>query len=226
MCPRQGSNFLSLPRKKVTKERGTRRWRSACGRLLCGARSLGPAPNSLRGLRPLRSDKRREVRLRSVLRTRPQSPALLDATHGAQEQCGCCSATSPHLASHRRERSDAQSSRCEASRIWCSGPRGWRRGAQGFGAARVSAHQQLTSRRLSERRERSEQSELGARPQIPSTAEQSGAAGPPPSGRLSFAYFSLAKQRKVGRLSGRHPDAASRSEKKPHANAGTRRHAT
>ena len=102
--------------------------------------------------------------------------------------------------------------RCAASRIWCSGPRGWRRGAQGFGAARVSAHQQLTSRRLSERRERSEQSELGARPQTPSTAEQSGVAGPPPSGRLSFAYFSLAKQRKVGRLSGRHPDAASRSE--------------
>ena len=32
MCPRQGSNFLSLPRKKVTKERGTRRRRSGSGR--------------------------------------------------------------------------------------------------------------------------------------------------------------------------------------------------
>jgi len=37
-------------------------------------------------------------------------------------------------------------------------------------------------------------------------------AGPPPSGRLSFGSFSLAKQRKGTALSGAHPDAASRSE--------------
>jgi len=69
--------------------------------------------------------------------------------------------------------------------------------------------QHLTSHRLSER---SERSELGATPQRPSTAEQSGAAGPPPSGRLFFGDFLLAKQKKVTRLSGRNPDAASRSE--------------
>jgi hypothetical protein len=44
------------------------------------------------------------------------------------------------------------------------GPRGWRRGAQGFGAARVSALRQLTSRRLSERSGRRPRSEFGAGP--------------------------------------------------------------
>lgn len=142
MCPRQGSNFLLLRQKKVTKEKATRRWRSARGRLLCGARSLGPAPNSLRGLRPLRSDKRREVRLRSVLRTRPQSPALLDATHGAQEQCGRCFATSPvHLASHRARAKRRVTVRCEASRIWCSCPPSDELSSAGLCGARVSAHQ-------------------------------------------------------------------------------------
>jgi len=92
------------------------------------------------------------------------------------------------------------------------GPRGRRRGAQGFGAARASALRQLTSRRLSERSEQSERSEFGARPQTPSTAEQSALGRPPPSGRLFFGDFLLAKQKKVTALSGAHPDAASRSE--------------
>jgi len=101
---------------------------------------------------------------------------------------------------------------CAANNCIALGPRGGRRGAQGFGAARDSALRELTSRRLSERRERSEHSEFGARPQSPSTAEQSALGRPPPSGRLSFGSFSLAKQRKGTALSGAHPDAASRSE--------------
>jgi hypothetical protein len=95
------------------------------------------------------------------------------------------------------------------------GPRGWRRGAQGFGAARVSALRQLTSRRLSERSGQRPRSEFGARPQNPSTAEQSATGRPPPSGRLFFGDFLLAKQKKVTALSGAHPDAASRSEQTP-----------
>ena len=102
------------------------------------------------------------------------------------------------------------------------GPRGRRRGAQGFGAARDSALRQLTSRRLSERSERSERSEFGAGPKSRAPQSSPALAGPPPSGRLSFGSFSLAKQRKGTALSGAHPDAASRSEKKLHANAGTR----
>ena len=101
---------------------------------------------------------------------------------------------------------------CEANDRIALGPRGGRRGAQGFGAARASALRELTSRRLSERRERSEQSEFGARPQSASTAEQSALGRPPPSGRLFFGDFLLAKQKKVTALSGAHPDAASRSE--------------
>jgi hypothetical protein len=101
---------------------------------------------------------------------------------------------------------------CAANDRIALGPRGRRRGAQGFGAARASALRPLTSRRLFERSERSEHSEFGARPQSASTAEQSALGRPPPSGRLFFGDFLLAKQKKVTALSGAHPDAASRSE--------------
>jgi len=101
---------------------------------------------------------------------------------------------------------------CEANDRIALGPRGRRRGAQGFGAARVSALRELTSRRLSERRERSEQSEFGARPQTPSTAEQSALGRPPPSGPPFFGDFLSGKRKKVTALSGAYPDAASRSE--------------
>ena len=53
---------------------------------------------------------------------------------------------------------------CEANDRIALGPRGWRRGAQGFGAARVSAPRNLTSRRLSERSGRRPRSEFGAGP--------------------------------------------------------------
>jgi hypothetical protein len=74
-----------------------------------------------------------------------------------------------------------------------------------------STPRNLTSRRLSERSERSERSELGAA----ANPEQRRAVAPWATGergRLSFGDFSLAKQRKVTRLSGRNPDAASPSE--------------
>jgi len=104
---------------------------------------------------------------------------------------------------------------CEANDRIALGPRGRRRGAQGFGAARDSALRQLTSRRLSERSERSERSEFGAGPKVRAPQSSPALAGPPPSGRLSFGSFSLAKQRKGTALSGAHPDAASRSEQTP-----------
>jgi hypothetical protein len=49
---------------------------------------------------------------------------------------------------------------------------------------------------------------------FPAQPEQRRAApqGPAQSGRLFFAYFLLAKQKKVSALSGAHPDAASRSQ--------------
>jgi len=121
---------------------------------------------------------------------------------------------------------------CEANDRIALGPRGRRRGAQGFGAARASALRQLTSRRLFERSERSERSEFGAGPEHRAPQSSPALAGPPPSGRLFFGDFLLAKQKfaqrgfahfaqrsyantKVTALSGAHPDAASRSEQPP-----------
>ena len=97
--------------------------------------------------------------------------------HALDKPHTCCDFFATRLASHRLGQGKLRSN----DRI-ALGPRGRRRGAQGFGAARDSALRQLTSRRLSERRERSEQSEFGARPQTPSTAEQSALGRPPPSG--------------------------------------------
>jgi len=134
------------------------------------------ARNSLRGLRPLRSDNRPKSEDEGAARP---CKALRSSTaqKGPKSNTVVCFANFPCPSSLRIGR-DGQGprawSRCEARRIWCSGPRGWRRGAQGFGAARDSALRPLTSRRLSERRERSEQSEFGARPQTPSTAEKFG----------------------------------------------------
>ena len=86
---------------------------------------------------------------------------------------------------------------CAANNRIALRPRGRRRGAQGFGAARDSALRQLTSRRLSERRERSEHSEFGARPLTPSTAEQSGPSRTASVGSpfFWFLFFGEAKKR-------------------------------
>ena len=100
---------------------------------------------------------------------------------------------------------------CAANDRIALGPLQSRRAAQGFAGARDSAHQQLTSgSRLN----------AAAAGRVVSSArpaktEQRRAIGPRPTGdegRLSFGSFSLAKQRKGTRLSGRKPDAASRSE--------------
>jgi len=50
-------------------------------RLPCGARVPGPAHNSLRSLRSLRSDRMRQKCLRGSLRSRAMNPALLGASH-------------------------------------------------------------------------------------------------------------------------------------------------
>ena len=76
----------------------------------------------------------------------------------------------------------------------------------------------LTSRRLSERRERSEHSEFGARPQTPSTAEQSALGGPPPSGSPFLGYFFWRSKRSnspAGATSRQQPHAVRRSKDNP-----------
>jgi len=192
---------------------------------------FAPAPNSLRSLRSLRSDKRREVSSRSALARAPQSPALLSSSEGGDEH-------QIQLASHRQDDARFARARCEARRRWnvrrsrttyCSwAPWEASRSAGVWGRVR-STLRELTSRRLSERSERSERSELGAGPEHRAPQSSPARAGPPPSGRLFFGDFLLAKQKfaqrgvahfaqrsyantKVTALSGAHPDAASRSE--------------
>jgi hypothetical protein len=90
--------------------------------------------------------------------------------------------------------------------------RGWRRGAQGLRGARVSAHQQLTSRRLSERSAQRARSEFGATPQ--DRAPQSS----PASGRTAtvgspfFDYF-LWRSKESNSAAGPRPGMQPRSEK-------------
>jgi hypothetical protein len=48
-------------------------------RLPCGAQSFGPSPNSLRSLRSLRSNMRRQVSSRSALRARAERLPFLSA---------------------------------------------------------------------------------------------------------------------------------------------------
>jgi hypothetical protein len=100
------------------------------------------------------------------------------------------------------------------------GPRGWRRGAQGFGAARVSALRQLTSRRLSERSGRRPRSEFGAGPK-----DRAPQSSRPQADRyrrvpLSLVTFFRGSERKLLPCRGHIPTSASRSEQKLHANAG------
>ena len=141
-------------------------------------------------------------------RARPQTPALLDATHGTQEQYWSLLRnipSTPRFASGaRRSRRVIVPMRSEANMVFGS-PWVASRSAGVWGRVR-STLRNLTSRRLSERSGRRPRSEFGARPQIPSTAEQSAKGRPPPSGRLSFGSFSLAKQRKGTALSGAYPD--------------------
>jgi len=60
----------------------------AARRLPSGARLHGPAHNSLRSLRSLRSDRMRQKCLRSALRARAVNPALLGASHAGRAPPG------------------------------------------------------------------------------------------------------------------------------------------
>ena len=113
-----------------------------------------------------------------MLRTRPQTPALLDASHGAQGQFGRCFATfpiPPRFASGASEASVILPMRSEVCLVFVS-PFGRAEQRRALRGARQRAST-TDFGRLFERSERSERGEFGARPRTPSTAEQS-ALGP------------------------------------------------
>jgi len=215
--PRRGfvpaADLLSCIDKKGGKEATPADSALAMRGLPCAARSLRVGPNSLRSLRSLRSN------------SRPKS--VIDARLRAPRKALCCSArpkgeTNTRFGSLRIARGRFASLAPEAKRGWtgevaqqrphCSwAPWVASRSAGLWGRARKRASS-TDFARLSERSGRRPRSEFGARPQRPSTAEPSATGRPPPSGPPFFAYFLSGKRKKVSRLSGRHPDSASRSE--------------
>jgi len=155
--------------------------RGSCGggrrvrRLHCGARSCGPSPNSLRSLRSLRSNKRREVSLRSALRARAASPAFLVASEIAPAgrrppRAGTVLAlptnTRPgcfivDAVAQRGRMAPTNTSNASAK----ARPGRWQRASSALRSAGLlararSALRRLTCRHLSERSERSERSEF------------------------------------------------------------------
>jgi hypothetical protein len=164
-------------------------------------------------------------------RAHPQSPALLDGSQGPREtlarfagldlstRFASCSplltfglslskpacGTGPSTSSGRTE----ELRRCEASR---SASRGWRRGAQGLRGARVSAPQELTSRRLFERSAGTARSEFGAAPQDRAPQSSPAFGRTATVGSPFFGYF-LWRSKESNSAAGPRPGAASRSEK-------------
>jgi len=208
VCARRCSNFLSSRRKKVTKERATLQsasLRFAAGNLRC-SRPAGSRSNSLHCVAlkqsralirwPLRSSAHPEGNPGSDIptghcfaRPRRRSAGRLRPHNGAERSngpCGCsavgCSAAHPLLAAPA------------AGRLW---------GGMGVEAPML---RELT-RRGCPSGAAQQQSEFHGAPRNRPAAglPRSAAKGPQTGGRLSFAYFSLAKQRKVSRLPGRQP---------------------
>jgi hypothetical protein len=166
MSSRQPTYFLSLPRKKVSKERGTRRWRSGCAGLLCGARCLGPRAQLavFAALTPLRQTSRSQLLMRAIAR----GPKAL---RSSTPPTGTQTPDSARCASHD-DASASPRARCEARCGWevakqrpnCSwAPWVASRSAGVWGRVR-STLRPLTSRRLSERSGRRPRSEFGVGP--------------------------------------------------------------
>jgi hypothetical protein len=127
----------------------------AARRLHCGARPGVVSPNSLRSLRSLRSDRRRQVRLRSALRA--PTPVLRSSSpHKSPPANTACREIHGYALSRNATTVVAKPRAGRCGRA-CEAPR-----SAGLVAARASALRCLTSPRLFERSERSERSEFAA----------------------------------------------------------------
>ena len=207
-CARRRSNFLLLRQKKVTKEKATplsASLRFASGNLRC-SRPAGSRSNSLRcaSLRqsralirwPLRSSAHTEGMGEPNSRTAPRAIASLGPLLWAQAPCAGRSLFGV-------ERSDDPNG-CLAVHPLVAAPAAGRlRGGMG---ARAPMLRDLT-RRGCPSGAAQQQSEFHGAPRKRTAAglPRSAAQGSQTGGRLSFGYFSLAKQRKVPRPPGRNP---------------------
>jgi len=198
--------FLCFAKEKEPKERrpdGGGRPMADCSAVLG---FWGLAPNSLRGLRPLRSDSRAKSEYEACFARGPKPLRSSTPPTGPKSNTVVASQLS-HASLHIGRAKRRAIVRCGASRIWCSSPPSDELSSTGLCGARFSAHQQLTSRRLSER---SERSELGA---AAKTEQRKAALAPRgPSRQGSLLCLLSCRHKKVGRPPGRNPGAASRSE--------------
>ena len=180
---RQPSHFLLLAQEKVTKEKGTPNPAAPAG-LLCAARSS-------------REVQKLALRAQTSELLDPSCPALLDASHGdpkSQHQ------RTARLAAPNVAVMSTLSTKAMRSEPWCIGLLGPLRRAE-----------QRSGRWIKKRRCLSPYSGEFCASRLPRAAQGSpGTPGPRNRGRLFFAYFLLAKQKKVSALSGAYPDAVHR----------------
>ena len=207
-CARQRSNFLSLRRKKVTKERATplsASLRFASGNLRC-SRPAGSRSNSLRcaSLRqsralirwPLRSSAHTEGMGEPNSQTAPRAIASLGPLLWAQAPCAGRSLFGV-------ERSDDPNG-CLAVHPLLAAPAAGR--LWGGMGARAPMLRDLTRRGCPSGAAQQQSEFHGAPRNRPGAGlPLRTAKGSQTGGRLSFGYFSLAKQRKVPRPPGRTP---------------------
>ena len=218
-CARRRSNFLLLRQKKVTKEKATPLSASPALRYgaTCGARGQGALRNSLRACgAPLKQPQRVSSRSACVLR-HTRHPARC-APRRIQRGWGTDIHTGHRFA--RPRFTGASASRCAdwversedpcdcSAVLGCPPPvaapaAGRLRGGMGASAPML---RHLT-RRGCPSGAAQQQSEFHGAPRNRTAAglPRSAAQGSQTGGRLSFGYFSLAKQRKVPRPPGRNP---------------------
>ena len=208
-APDRAVPFLCFAKEKEPKERRPSSPVGPRGRLLCGARSLRVGQNSLRGLRPLRSNSRPKSVVDAHC-ARPAKPCAPRRLRRGPKSNTSLAAQAFHqrLASPwQGEAEPIKPMRSEAG--WCSSPPSDELRGTGLCGARVSAHQQLTSRHLFECGERSERSEFGA---AAKTEQRKAALAQRGPRRLGSLLCPLScRYKKVGRPPGRTPGAASRS---------------
>ena len=205
MCARRRSNFLLLRQKKVTKEKATplsASLRFASGNLRC-SRPAGSRSNSLR----CASLRQSRALIRWPLRSSAHTEGM-----GSQTAIRAIASLGPLLwaqapcAGHSAcwvERSDDPNGCWGVHPLLAAPAAGRLRGGMG---ARAPMLRDLT-RRGCPSGAAQQQSEFHGAPRNRTAAglPRSAAQGSQTGGRLSFGYFSLAKQRKVPRPPGRNP---------------------
>jgi hypothetical protein len=174
----------------------------------------GLAPNSLRGLWPLRSDSRAKSVDEACCARGPKPLRSSTPPTGPKSNAVVASQLPIHASLRLGKAKLSPWSRCEASRIWRSSPPSDELSSAGLCGARVSAHQQLTSGGCL--------NVVSAANVVssarPAKTEQRKAALAPrgPSRQGSLLCLLSCRYKKGGRPPGRNPGAASRSEQVIH----------